>query len=226
MRKPRSVRGLEHLGRTRLSQHFFLRDFLFSEIAALSGLPNIPDEPDLAIAAGRHLCAELLEPLHATFGGIAIRSAYRSPAVNAFGNRHGFNCASNERNRARHIWDQRDAGGHMGALACVVIPWFADRYAVTADWRPLAWWIHDHLAYSGLQFFPKLAAFNIGWHERPQRSIYGYADPKGWLTRPGMPGHEDDHSSLYLGFPELKRAGTSQSASGAGPVEDSLPGRG
>ena len=62
-RKPRSVRGLEDLGRTRLSPSFFLRDFLHSEIAALAGIANIPDDPALAIEAGRHLCAELLEPL-------------------------------------------------------------------------------------------------------------------------------------------------------------------
>ena len=53
------------------------RDFLFSEIAAVEGLSNLPDDPELAIAAGRGLCENLLEPLQATFGRIAIRSAYR-----------------------------------------------------------------------------------------------------------------------------------------------------
>ena len=58
-----------------------MRDFLFSEIAAIEGLSNLPDDPELAIAAGRGLCENLLEPLQATFGRIAIRSAYRSPEV-------------------------------------------------------------------------------------------------------------------------------------------------
>ncbi len=40
----------------------------------------------------------------------------------------------------------------MGATACIVIPWFADRYVDGDYWRPLAWWIHDHLPYSDLQF--------------------------------------------------------------------------
>ena len=105
-----------------------MRDFLHSEIADLHGIPNIPDDPDLAIAAGRRLCEELLEPLQAAFGRLAIRSACRAPAVNAFGNAHGLSCASNERNYARHIWDRRDARGCMGALVTVVVPWFADRY--------------------------------------------------------------------------------------------------
>ncbi len=76
MRKPASMKGLEELGRVRLSQNFFLRDFLHSEIAAFHGFQNIPDDPDLAIAAGRRLCEALLEPLQATFGRLHIRSAY------------------------------------------------------------------------------------------------------------------------------------------------------
>ena len=68
-----------------------MRDFLFSEIAAIHGLPNIPDDPDpdpdLAIAAGTRLCEELLEPLQDAFGRIAVRGSYRSSEVNALGNR-------------------------------------------------------------------------------------------------------------------------------------------
>jgi predicted ester cyclase len=82
MRQPRSYAGLERLGRTRLSRHFFLRDFLYSEIGSFHGVPNIPEDPDLAIAAGRRLCADLLDPLTETFGPIHVRSAYRSPRLN------------------------------------------------------------------------------------------------------------------------------------------------
>ncbi|MEK8089582.1 hypothetical protein [Thermithiobacillus plumbiphilus] len=128
MRKPQSMEALETLGRVRLSRSFYMRDFLYSEIANFHGIPNIPDDPDLAIEVGRQLCETLLEPLQATFGRITIRSAYRSCAVNEFGNHHKLNCASNEANHARHIWDRRDAAGHKGATACIVIPWFADRY--------------------------------------------------------------------------------------------------
>src|SRR5215468_333251 len=124
MRAPASVRSLETLGRVRLSHSFFMRDFLHSEIANFYGVPNIPEDPDQAIAAGRRLCEDLLEPLQAAFGRLAIRSAYRSAAVNAYGNAHHQNCASNERNHARHIWDCRDGRGGMGAMACIVVPWF------------------------------------------------------------------------------------------------------
>ena len=76
--RPGSERSLEEFGRVRLSASFLMRDFLHSEIADFHGIPNIPDAPDLAIAAGRKLCEQLLEPLQATFGRLAIRSAYRA----------------------------------------------------------------------------------------------------------------------------------------------------
>jgi hypothetical protein len=73
MRKPATVRGTEAFTRTRLSESFFMRDFLYSEIAATHGMNNMPDDPDLAIVAGRALCENLLEPLQRTFGRLAIR---------------------------------------------------------------------------------------------------------------------------------------------------------
>jgi hypothetical protein len=58
-------------------------------------------------------------------------------------------------------------------------------------------------SYSELQFFPKLAAFNIGWHELPRRHISSFAPPRGVLTKPGLPNHGGDHSDQYRGFPPL-----------------------
>ena len=98
MHTPKSVKSLEDLGRVRLSRSFFMRDFLYSEIANFYGMPNIPENTDLAVEVGKQLCQELLEPLQATFGRIAVRSAYRSPAVNQLGNEKKHNCGSNESN--------------------------------------------------------------------------------------------------------------------------------
>ena len=196
-RTPKSVRGLEDFGRVRLSPNFFLRDFLYSDIATIHGLRNLPDDPDLAIAAGGRLCTELLEPLQAVFGRVAIRSAYRSPEVNALGNKLYASCARNESDYAGHIWDRRDADDCMGAMATIVVPGVYDRFHGEGDWRKLAWWIHDHLPYSHLQFFPKLFAFNIGWHERPRRRITSFAVPRGLLTKPGMANHDGSHEAEW-----------------------------
>lgn len=208
-KKPETVSALDELGRVRLSKSFFMREFLYSEVANLHGIPNIPDDPDLAVMVGKRLCEELLEPLHATFGKVVVRSAFRSCDVNDFCNQQqrakkkGYTCASNEANFAGHIWDRRDAYGLAGATACIVIPWFVDRYEQGEDWRSLAWWIHDHLPYSSLYFFPKLAAFNISWYEIPERRISSYITPKGCLTKPGMLNHSGAHTEFYPGFPEL-----------------------
>ncbi|WP_308517873.1 hypothetical protein [Sphingomonas flavescens] len=156
-----------------------MRDMLYSEIAQVHGLLNAPDDPDLAIQAGTRLCEELLEPLQDRFGRVAIRSAYRSRQVNALGNERGFNCASNEKNAAKHIWDMRDEDGCFGATACVIIPSAYDKHPEVSGWQHLALWIHDHLPYSSLWFFPSYWAVNINWHEHPKRQIDSYAKPNG-----------------------------------------------
>lgn len=182
---PRSVPALTELGRVQLSRSFFMRDMLFSEVAMIHGLNNAPDNPELAVRAGKRLCEELLEPLQERWGRLAIRSAYRSCEVNGFCNemqrqkKAGYTCASNEANYAGHIWDRLDKDGLMGAMACVVVPAFWKTHQKPGDWQILAHWIHDHLPYSTLYFFPTYWAFNIGWHEKPERSIMSYAEPKG-----------------------------------------------
>lgn len=201
MKKPSSVKTLEDFGRVRLSKSFFMRDFLYSEISQIEGIPNIPEDPDLAIYAGKQLCEQVLEPIQDQLGRISIRSAYRSCEVNDKGKEKGFNCASNEANYAQHIWDRRDKNGFAGATACIVVNSFIDYYERTGNWQALAWWIHDHIPdYAGMTFFPRLAAFNISWHERPSGYIYSYVDPKGYLTREGADNFSGSHKAEYQDY--------------------------
>ena len=132
-------RRLEDPGRVRLSKSFYMRDFLYSEIAYAEGISNVPDNADLAIAAGRQLCERVLEPLQDGMGRLTIRSPYRSAAVNAKGAENGiqYNCASNERNCAAHIWDRIDEwGGWVRRHAS----WYRHSSALrkTGDWTALA----------------------------------------------------------------------------------------
>ena len=203
MRRPRSMWSLETLGRVRLSRHFWMREFLYSEIGNIHRVPNIPDAPDLAIARGRALCETLLDPLEETFGRVFVRSGFRSAELNAYGNSNRLNCARNDYPLECHIWDVPDV---PVAGASVVIPWFADRYADGRDWRDLAWWLHDHLDYSELWFFPKLCAFNIAWRPVPQRRIDSYIAPRGTLLKAGAtpPEARAARQRRYADFPPFR----------------------
>lgn len=202
MRKPASMWSLETFGRQRLSKYFFMRDFMYSEISGFHGIPNIPEKPELALANGRAFCAALLDPLEETFGRIALRSGYRSPVLNQYGNDNKLNCARNDNPIECHIWDW-GAGAQAVAGATIVVPWFADQYDRGRDWRDLAWWLHDHLPYSEMWFFPKLAALNLVWRPEPQRTISSYIAPKGMLLRAGEAAAESlaERQARYADFP-------------------------
>lgn len=191
---------LDAFGREKLSNSFYMRDFLYSEIANFYQIRNVPVAPELALEAGLALCSSLLEPMNATFGRIEIRSGYRSPTVNDFGHQSKLNCASNAKNFARHIWDVRDANGLIGATACVVVPWFEEhKKNCGSDWRAMACWIDDHLPHSGLEFFAS-GAFNISWHQDGRRHVRSYAEPKSFLELESL--SKDERASFYRGFPE------------------------
>ena len=218
MQKPTTVQELTDLGRVRLSEHFFMREMLYSEVANFHGIPNIPEDPDLAIETGKRLCQEILEPLYRTFGHVTVRSAYRSPEVNAYCNRRyvesgksdtGYFCSDNTYNAARHIWDRRDTDGFIGATVSLVIPWYLPHFEKSGDARPLAWWIKDHVpAYAELIFFPWLCAFNIRWYEGPSTQAIFLDNNKEdrLLSDNTQPNYREDHRDLYDFFPPLQEA--------------------
>lgn len=213
MATPKSVKTLEELGRVRLSKSFFMREFLYSEISQIEGIPNIPDDPELAIAAGKQLCENVLEPIQDALGRISIRSAYRSSEVNRIGSEKDYNCAKNSSNYARHIWDTKDAKDYMGATTCIVVTSFIPYYEKTGDWTALAWWIHDHIdAYAEMEFFSKYAAFNITWSENleyPKKISSWVENPytgkRGCLTKKDMENFSGSHEPFYQKFIEQLR---------------------
>jgi hypothetical protein len=66
--------------------------------------------------------------------------------------------------------------------------------------------VHDHLPYSEMWFFPKLAAFNLAWRPVPRRTISSYLAPRGMLLRAGDSPQEpaQDRAIRYADFPPLK----------------------
>ncbi|PTX56461.1 hypothetical protein C8N43_1120 [Litoreibacter ponti] len=195
--------SLETLGRERLSKYFFMREFLYSEISNFHARPNIPRDVERTLEVGRAFCTTLLDPLHETFGCVTVRSGYRSPELNRYGNENKLNCARNDYPGECHIWDR--PGTPIGG-ASIVIPWFADQYARGRDWRDLAYWIHDHLPYSEQWYFPKLAAFNLTWEPAPRRTISSYIAPRGKLVRAHEEPPEDakTRAARYADFPPFR----------------------
>lgn len=213
MRTIADVASLTEFGRERLSQNFFMREMLYSEVSNVHGIPNIPSDPDLALEVGRKFCSLILEPLRSAFGHVTIRSAFRSISCNGYcrerfkaGDEASW-CGPNEYNFAKHIWDHRDEQGHLGAVATLVIPSYVDYFERTRDWKPLGWWIRDNIEhYSEVIFFKNLGAFNIGWYEGPSEKAISYMAPpiEELLTKCGMDNFEGDHSEHYRNVLELK----------------------
>ena len=77
-----------------------------------------------------------------------------------------------------------------------------DKFASGADWRSLAYWIHDHLPYSELEFFNGhgMCSFNVSWHEKPKKTITSWMTPRVLLK-----GSENTQgfTEWYEGFPPL-----------------------
>lgn len=213
MQKPASIAELTDLGRVRLSEHFFMREMLYSEVANFCGVPNYPDEPDLAIQVGRRLCETILEPLRSAFGHVTVRSAFRSATLNGYGNTlfsagdTASWCSTNDYNYARHIWDRRDGNGRLGGCATIVLPTYLDHFERSKDWRTLGWWIRDNIpVHDEVIFFDHLCAFNIRWYEGDGDQSISYlptgsADTSNeeLLTRRDMPDFASDHSANYAG---------------------------
>ena len=174
---------LEKLGRIKLSKNYQFRQFLSSEIATAYGVPNVPDDVELAVEMGHQLCEHILEPLTDAFGPLIIRSGFRSARVNELGAAKGLMCAGNEKNYGYHIWDHRDADGNSGAAACIVVPAFNAGETDLETWQDLAWWIDKHLPYHRLTFFRRENAFNIGWSESPRAEIFSRNPEPHWLKR-------------------------------------------
>jgi len=170
--------AMEKLGQVRLSQHFYLRQFLYSEIAAAFDLPNNPINIDLAIENGKQLCTSILEPIVEHWGPIVVRSGYRSPVVNAVGAARGLKCASNSKNAGAHIWDMPDKYGDVGACACIVVPKLVDEASSSEHWRVMAEWLATNVPFHRATFFQRDFALNVGWNTNPVGEVKSLIPPR------------------------------------------------
>ena len=65
-----------------LTEHFTLREMMFSQTCLRIGMINRLNEPKVIIPRLRALCENVLEPLRRRFGPVIINSGYRSECLN------------------------------------------------------------------------------------------------------------------------------------------------
>ena len=201
MRKPASMWSLETLGRVRLSRYFYMREFLYSEIGNIHRIPNIPERPDLALERGRAFCTELLDPLEETFGRVAVRSGYRAPGLNRFGNENRLNCARNTYPQECHIWDIEAV---PVAGASIVLPWFADQFEAGRDWRDLA--ARSHRLFRNLVLSKTLRLQPVVAARALEGDIQLYCAARhAFAPRRGAGGKPGPTAGALCRFPEVPR---------------------
>jgi hypothetical protein len=102
------------------------------------------------------------------------------------------------------MWDRRDKNGRMGALTTVVVPWLVDRMAEGVTWQAMAWWIHDNLPYSELQFFPKLLAYELKEDAAPGVDRLTWTDYEADLECKLVDLHDRVHRGAYRALPSRR----------------------
>ena len=65
-----------------LTDHFTLREMLYSYTCTRLGMVNRVEEPELIVGRLRTLCQRVLEPLRKQFGPVTVISGYRSECLN------------------------------------------------------------------------------------------------------------------------------------------------
>ena len=74
------LQSLEVFSRTRLSQNFIMRDFLYNNYDSVAGISNIPRDRDFVIKSGKALCENVLEPILTKWGKFWITFGYQCKA--------------------------------------------------------------------------------------------------------------------------------------------------
>lgn len=66
----------------KLSEHFMLEEFVFSDVAERLKIDNTPSTQ--IVECLKQLCLQILEPARSALGQLKINSGYRSPVLNRY----------------------------------------------------------------------------------------------------------------------------------------------
>ncbi|MGZ8983016.1 MAG: hypothetical protein ACXW11_03560 [Methylotenera sp.] len=158
----------DNLARTRLSQNFILRDFLFSTEAARFGHSNYPsDNLDQVIASGCQLCAKVLEPILEHFGRCAIIFGYMSRETMTI--ERGWtpeDCAAKKHSSSPHQWDRGTFGEEIYARVDI-LPFCVEDGRVSR--QDFGQWVMHHLDIDLLMQYRRSNVYCITISPKPRR---------------------------------------------------------
>ena len=198
---PRDVRAIDTLARTRLSQHFLLRDFLFSSHAAAMGASNLPEDPRVAIRAGRQLCEQVLEPILKEFGHFAITYGYQSREVTE-ANWPPARRRVDRLSSTPHQWDRRTFGEEVYARVDI-LPFAVEDG--TATKRQFGHWLMHNLDIDLLMQWTRSNVACITISPRPRRVWMEWGRPSLGERRQTVHMGTEYWQGIYPGLPESQR---------------------
>lgn len=179
------ARTIEALARTRLSTHFLLRDFLFSSHAAAMGASNLPEDPALAIRAGRKLCEHVLEPILKEFGHFAVTYGYQSRQVTEV-TWTTLRRRNDRHSSSPHQWDRRTFGDEIYARVDI-LPFAVEDGIVTK--HQFGHWLMHNLDIDLLMQWTRSNVACITISPRPRRV---------WLEW-GRPSLNEPRQTIHMG---------------------------
>lgn len=150
------------LTRTRLSENFILRDFMYSTQAEVLRLPNLPEDPDMVIKAGKVLCEKVCEPVLARWGRFAITFGYQSRGLIEYGTSPN----QNPRSSHPHQWDRGTFGEKVYARIDI-LPYCVEDGQV--DRYEFGRWMMDNLDICLLMQWQKSNVYCITVGPKPRR---------------------------------------------------------
>jgi hypothetical protein len=181
----RRARAIDALARTRLSNSYLLRDFLFSSEAAAARSDNLPEDPGAVIRAGHALCQRVLEPIREQFGPIAITFGYQCRKVIE----RGMSPTERRLRRASsapHQWDRGTFGQEVYARIDL-LPFCVEDLAVNKS--DFGHWVMHNLDIDLLMQWTRSNVFCITIGPRPRRV---------WLEW-GRPSHGEPRMNVLMG---------------------------
>ena len=131
-----------------VGKHFMVSDFLYSQTAIMSGVPNCPPLDGAEVAGMRGLCKAILDPVVEQFGSLSITFAYCSPEL--------WHYWYGEKGSTNDLHTFRPRRGAVGGAADILIH-------ALQDPRPALNWIRDNCTYDRLILYPGSRIICTAW---------------------------------------------------------------